>query len=163
MLQLPGPRARSAFRIAKLLEQLRALSSAVTGLDAGFVHFVDLAESLTAAERVILDALLSYGPREPHVSDDSGAQVLVVPRAGTISPWSSKATDIAHVCGLGSVRRIERGISYRLRSAQPLGKEHLALLAPALHDRMTEAALLDPAGAARLFEHAQPQPFARVA
>ncbi|HKD54122.1 MAG TPA: phosphoribosylformylglycinamidine synthase [Steroidobacteraceae bacterium] len=162
MLQLPGPRALSAFRIAKLLERLRALSSAVTGLDARFVHFVDLAESLTGAERAILDALLSYGPREPLVTDDSGTQVLVVPRAGTISPWSSKATDIAHVCGLGSVRRIERGIAYRVHAASPPSGAALHRLAPALFDRMTEEALFDPAQAARLFEHPQPRPATRV-
>src|SRR5215469_2947557 len=162
MLQLPGPRALSAFRIAKLLERLRALSSAVTGLDARFVHFVDLAESLTGAERAILDALLSYGPREDNAADDSGALVLVVPRAGTISPWSSKATDIAHVCGLGSVRRIERGIAYRVHAASPPSGAALHRLAPALFDRMTEEALFDPAQAARLFERPQPRPATRV-
>ena len=86
--------------------------------------------------------------------------VLIVPRAGTISPWSSKATDIAHVCGLDAVRRIERGIEYRLNAAPPLGRERLLRLAPLLCDRMTEMALLDSADAARLFEHAQPQPLA---
>src|SRR5256885_14987296 len=88
--------------------------------------------------------------------------VLVVPRSGTISPWSSKATDIARVCGLAGVRRIERGIEYRVRATRPLGSERLARLAPVLIDRMTEMALLDGAQAARLFEHSPPRPLARV-
>jgi len=162
MLQISGAPALSVFRIAKLLDRLRALEPAVHGLDARFEHFIDLAQPLSAGERALLGQLLTYGPRAPGAADEGAECVLVVPRVGTISPWSSKATDIAHVCGLGSVRRIERGISYRLRTARPLGRESLVLLAPALHDRMTETALLDPAQAARLFEHAQPQPFARV-
>ena len=123
------------------------------------MHFADLAQPLTDAERAILDALLTYGPRLPAATDAAaGAAVLVVPRAGTISPWSSKATDIAQVCGLGGVRRLERGIEYRLHARAALGARELARLAPVLFDRMTEMALLDAADAARLFEHAAPQP-----
>jgi len=158
MLQLPGPPALSAFRIAKLLDRLTALDARVTGLAARFMHFADLAQPLTDAGRAILDTLLTYGPRLPAATDAAaGAAVLVVPRAGTISPWSSKATDIAQVCGLGDVRRLERGIEYRLHSRAVLGARELTRLAPVLFDRMTEMALLDAADAARLFEHAPPQ------
>ena len=108
MLQLTGPPALSAFRIAKLLERLRLLEPAVAALDARFMHFIELAQPLTASERTILAQLLTYGPRLPEPADtDQGERLLVVPRAGTISPWSSKATDIAQVCGLTQVRRIE--------------------------------------------------------
>jgi len=163
MLQIPGPPALSAFRIAKLLERLGALEPAVTGLAARFMHFAELAQPLSAPEREVLAELLTYGPR-PEAPADAGAGecVLVVPRAGTISPWSSKATDIARVCGLQSVQRIERGIEYRVRAGRPLGNERLTRLAPVLFDRMTEMALLDGAQAARLFEHAQAQRLARV-
>src|SRR6202008_4789855 len=98
-------------------------------------HFVDIERALTAPERALLARLLRYGAREPAASARvAGTEVIVVPRFGTISPWSSKASDIAHVCGLDAVRRIERGITYRLHSAQPLGPERLAALAPVLLD-----------------------------
>jgi phosphoribosylformylglycinamidine synthase len=161
MLQIAGPPALSGFRIAKLLDRLGALEPAVTGLTARFMHFAELAQPLSAPEREVLAELLSYGPRM-EAPAEAGECVLVVPRAGTISPWSSKATDIARVCGLAGVQRIERGIEYRVRAARPLGNERLTRLGPVLFDRMTEMALLDSAQAARLFERAPPQPLARV-
>jgi phosphoribosylformylglycinamidine synthase len=162
ILQLPGPPALSAFRVAKLLERLTALEPAVRALAARFVHFVELAAPLSDTERAVLERLLDYGPRLPQPETHGGECLLVVPRAGTISPWSSKATDIAHVCGLESLRRIERGIEYRLNATHALERQALSRLAPVLSDRMTEAALLDPAEAARLFEHAPPRPLERV-
>src|SRR5256885_7761954 len=162
MLQIPGPPALSAFRIAKLLDRLGALEPAVTGLVAHFMHFAELAQPLSAPEREVLAQLLTYGPRPRAPADAAGECVLVVPRTGTISPWSSKATDIAPVCGLAGGRRIQRGIEYRMRAARPLGSARLARLAPVLFDRMTQIALLDGAPKARLVQHAQPQPLARV-
>jgi phosphoribosylformylglycinamidine synthase len=168
MLQLAGPVALSAFRIAKLLERLRARDPAVEGVEACYVHFVDLARTLGAPERQVLEELLTYGPRQPAAAGGAGGAagagecVLVVPRLGTISPWSSKASEIAQACGLGAVRRIERGIAYRLRARQALGPARLLQLAALLHDRMTEEVLLDDAAAARLFEHHAPRPFTCV-
>src|SRR5207244_9526216 len=159
----PGPPALSAFRITKLLDRLGALEPTVSALAARFMHFAELAQPLSAPEREVLAQLLTYGPR-PEAPAEAGAGecVLVVPRSGTISPWSSKATDIARVCGLAGVRRIERGIEYRVRATRPLGSERLARLAPVLFDRMTEMAPSDGAPAARLVEHAPPRPLARV-
>jgi phosphoribosylformylglycinamidine synthase len=162
MLQLAGPAALSAFRIAKLLERLRALEPTVSGLTARFMHFIDLAKPLSAREQAILGVLLTYGPTLPLTQEEEAERLLVVPRAGTISPWSSKATDIAQACGLSNVRRIERGIAYRLRAGRPLGAERLLRVATVLFDRMTEAVWLDPAQAARLFEHPPPRPAVRV-
>jgi phosphoribosylformylglycinamidine synthase len=162
MLQITGAPALSSFRIAKLLDLLRAREPAVTGLDSRFVHFVDLERPLTARERGILDRLLTYGPRMEESNDESGAVVFVVPRGGTISPWSSKATDIARVCGLTPVLRVERGIEYRIHASRALSREQLGALAAALFDRMTEMVLFDPSEAERLFGHAQPRPLARV-
>jgi phosphoribosylformylglycinamidine synthase len=162
MLQLPGPAALSAFRIAKLLERLQARAPEIAGLTARFVHFIDPAQPLSAREQAILAQLLTYGPRLPLGEEQGGEQLLVVPRAGTISPWSSKATDIVQVCGVAAVRRIERGIAYRLRTSTALGSERLQQVAEVLFDRMTEEVLLDPAQAARLFEHAQARPAQRV-
>jgi phosphoribosylformylglycinamidine synthase len=163
MLVLPGPPALSAFRLAKLLERLRALEPAVQELHARFVHFVDLAQPLSSAQRAVLAQLLTYGPSLPQaVADVRGESILIVPRAGTISPWSSKATDIAHVCGLTTLRRIERGIEYRVRAAHALEPASLMRLAPALCDRMTEMALFDAGAAARLFAQTPPQPLRTV-
>ena len=167
MLQLSGAPALSAFRIAKLLARLATLEPAVRSLDARFIHFVDTARPLEPAEQQILRRLLTYGPRiEPAAGrsgeNAAGETLLVVPRAGTISPWSSKATDIAHVCGLTAIRRIERGIEYRLLDTQPLGPERLAALAPVLSDRMTEMVLFNPEHAQRLFDHTAPKPLGRV-
>ncbi|HWW32414.1 MAG TPA: phosphoribosylformylglycinamidine synthase [Steroidobacteraceae bacterium] len=163
MLEIPGAPALSAFRIAKLLERLTAIEPTIRALAARFMHFADLERPLATGERGLLAQLLSYGPTFPaDVSAAAGERVLIVPRAGTISPWSSKATDIVQVCGLTSVRRVERGIEYRLSATRVLGPAELTRLAPALFDRMTEMALLDAGEAVRLFEHTRPRPLAIV-
>ena len=165
MLEIPGSAALSLFRISKLLRRLTSLDPAVSDLSSAFVHFVDVERDLSASETHVLKHLLTYGARAaapggPAATSGAGRAhlLLVVPRAGTISPWSSKATDIAHVCALSAVRRIERGIAYRVHATGELGRAQLAALAPALHDRMTEMVLFDAADAARLFEHAAPRP-----
>jgi len=162
MLQLPGARALSAFRIAKLIGRLSVLEPAVRSLDARFIHFVDTDRPLDFAERQILQQLLTYGPKSSPQDAADGEMLLVVPRAGTISPWSSKATDIAHVCGLTAIRRIERGIAYRLLDTRPLGPERLAAIAPVLFDRMTEMVLFKTEHAERLFGHTAPKPLVQI-
>ena len=165
MLTLLGAPALSPFRIAKLIASLRAGEPTVTGLTSRFVHFIDVERPLDASESGILGRLLTYGPKqEDGIADPAaaGVEVIVVPRAGTISSWSSKATDIAQVCGLGAVRRIERGISYRIQSSQPLSRARLEALAAPLFDRMTEMVLFDASAAAQLFEHAKPKQLSRV-
>ncbi len=167
MLVLRGTSALSPFRVAKLLERLVAVEPAVASVAARWVHVVDLSRPLTADEQVRLEALLRYGPREAAASvapaQEAGELVLVVPRPGTISPWSSKATDIAKVCGLEAVRRIERGIAYRLTSRDvALAGARLAALAPLLHDRMTEAALLELGAAETLFGYEPARPLRHV-
>ena len=110
-VKLPGRRALSDFRIAKLLPQVKAQLRDVHAIRTQFWHFAKLRRALSPAEGKTLSSLLTYGPafKDEHLSDDV---VLVVPRLGTISPWSSKATDIAHQCGLEAVERIERGTAY---------------------------------------------------
>src|SRR5262245_27861918 len=163
MLELPGASAVSDFRIAKLRPALEALQSGLGLISARFIHFVDLERDLDARERALLERLLTYGPREdanaPRVT---GAEIIVVPRFGTISPWASKATDIAHVCGLTAIRRIERGIVWTLASSAPLSREVLAKLSTPLFDRMTETALFARADAARLFAREATRPLRTV-
>ncbi|MBV8910482.1 MAG: phosphoribosylformylglycinamidine synthase, partial [Gammaproteobacteria bacterium] len=163
MLQLTGPAALSQFRLAKLLNRLRALDPQVLALEARFLHFADLVRPLSAEELRVLGQLLDYGPRPaPQPPTPDAGCVLVVPRPGTISPWSSKATDIVQVCGLTAVRRIERGVEYRLRAARPMDRGRLMCLAPVLHDRMTETALTELAQAARLFRQSPPRPLTHI-
>ena len=153
LLPLPGPRAFSDAALDKKLARIRARNPGVTGLCAQYVHFAELSAEPRAEERALLERLLSYGPRRP-VQPHSGEELVVVPRIGTISPWSSKATDIARSCGLQNVQRIERGVRYGVSGAI----HDRAALHTALHDRMTESVLRSPSEAARLFEHAEPQP-----
>ena len=105
----------------------------------------------------MLESLLHYGPRAPETTPD-GQTVLVVPRFGTVSPWSSKATDIAHVCGLAAVRRIERGVAYFVQAGRPLAQAEWSAVGAVLHDRMTESVLREAGEAEALFAHAAPQP-----
>ncbi|MEA3195895.1 MAG: phosphoribosylformylglycinamidine synthase [Betaproteobacteria bacterium] len=148
ILQLRGPRALSEFRLAKLVASLQKIDPGVRSVAAEHRHFIESDGALAAAERSRLERLLAYGmPAE----DAKGDLYLVVPRIGTLSPWSSKATDIARNCGLGRVRRIERGTAYYVRGG---GKD----LGAALHDRMTETVLRSFHEAARLFDRVPPRP-----
>ena len=103
-ISLRGRAALSPFRLAKLQDNLAAANPAhrIQGLAATFWHFVEISRALEAPERDKLERLLDYGPKSTD-SDDIGTLLLVVPRPGTISPWSSKATDIARNCGLDAV------------------------------------------------------------
>ncbi len=161
MLTLSGAPAISDFRLAKLLATIRGRVGHVTRLDSRYLHFVDVERSLTGDERRVLESLLHYGPRAPETTP-AGQTVLVVPRFGTVSPWSSKATDIAHVCGLTAVRRIERGVAYFLQAGQPLSQAEWSAVGAVLHDRMTESVLHEAGEAEALFAHAAPQPLATV-
>ena len=158
MLVLKGAPALSPFRLAKLLGRLRSLAPSASAIDAHFIHIVDVARPLEAAERGLLDSLLTYGPRI--VAAAAGGpgvrRLIVVPRPGTVSPWASKATDIARVCGLDAVRRIERGIEYRIAGVGGLDAEALRRLAAVLFDRMTEAVFVDETELAALFVHPEP-------
>ena len=159
MLILRGAPALSAFRHGKLLEQLSQKVPAVTGLYAEFAHFADVDGELTADQQQVLGRLLKYGPSVP-VQEPAGRLFLVVPRLGTISPWASKASDIAHNCGLQSIQRLERGIAYYV--AGELSDADAALIAAELHDRMTQRVLARLEDAADLFSHAQPKPMTSV-
>ncbi len=157
MLILPGAPALSAARLDKRVAALRGANPGVTAASARFVHFADADAELAPEARRVLDRLLDYGPRAA-LTDVTGRTLVVVPRIGTISPWSSKATDIAQSCGLAGVRRLERGIAWSI--AGPVADE--AALRAALHDRMTESVLDEPAQAAALFEHAPPRALSSV-
>lgn len=160
MLLLPGSPSLSQFRISRLISGLQAIESGIETLSARFIHFVDLADDLTDAELSILKELLSYGEYEV-IPETVKEKILVVPRAGTISPWSSKATEIAQRCGLDSVKRIERGFEYSLISKIPLSRYTKNRLAALLHDRMTQTVCFDGIDPGFFSEH-QPLPLQTV-
>ncbi|SBS30099.1 Phosphoribosylformylglycinamidine synthase [Marinomonas aquimarina] len=163
MLTLHGSAALSAFRKAKLLAGLQDLYPSITDIDAQFLHFVELksGQALTAEQQGVLEQALTYGAKSApiQVSDN---YVLVVPRLGTISPWSSKATDILHNCGLELVERAERGVQYFIHSSETFSDAQRTEIAALLHDRMTESVLLDVAAAETMFSHATPAPMTSV-
>jgi phosphoribosylformylglycinamidine synthase len=160
ILHLRGGAALSPFRRAKLLTSLRECVASVAVVDAEFWHFVEVSEALDARERDVLERILTYG--EKGIATKSGMTLLVTPRVGTLSPWSSKATDIARNCGLTKVRRIERGVVYTIVGAQ-LNDAQLKALTPLLHDRMTEQVFASVADGDKLFQHIDPQPLATIA
>ena len=160
MFQFRGGPALSPFRIRILLEKLRQALPGLEQVESQFLYFVDAEGELGSAERALLDKLLNDGMTPP--AAPAGELLLVVPRLGTISPWASKATDIAHLCGLKRLRRIERGIAYFLQGRRPLGRTALDTAAPLLHDRMTQSVLHDPGEAQKLFQQASPAPLHTV-
>ncbi len=162
-----GKAALSAFRLEKLRTALNDAVSGVILADTRYCYFSALkGQTLSKAQARLLDRVLNLGKSsgEPEGANDC-RRLLVVPRLGTISPWSTKATDIAQHCGLSEVERIERGVVYYLSIAggKPLGKAELAAVSPLLHDRMTETVLDGIAGAPeRIFQHGRPQPLETV-
>jgi len=157
ILKFPGPQALSDFRLKKLLAELVAVDALISGLAARYVHFVETDRPLSEKELDALGRILAYGSVLSGETGSSADVFLVVPRLGTISPWSSKATDIARRCGLDAVMRVERGIEYRIRAPHdPTAKRHEAVK-PLLYDRMVQT-LLDPGQEALLFQHEKPRP-----
>jgi phosphoribosylformylglycinamidine synthase len=162
MLHLRGCPAHSEFRLGKLLAQCREHVPALAGLSADYLHIAELDAQLTVPELDVLEKLLSYGPVQAG-EEAPGVPLIVVPRPGTISPWSSKASEIVHNCGLDKVRRVERGIIYTLDVPDSsLDLQQRTAILPLLHDRMTEVVLFDIDDTGALFRHAVPAPFARV-
>ncbi len=159
ILRLTGSTALSEFRRRKLLSQLRRAVPGIEDVNARFIHLVRLKGHMGMDERRRLERILSYGPRREHhpEHEEQGARFVVVPRIGTISPWSSKATDIAAHCGLGGVERLERGIVYHVCPAL-LAETHRDAIAALLHDRMTECVLMNVEAADALFEARAPAP-----
>ncbi|WP_430461737.1 phosphoribosylformylglycinamidine synthase [Thalassolituus sp. LLYu03] len=158
MLELRGAPALSSFRQTKILNKLQQVLPQVRGVYAEFMHFADLSADLADNERLVLERILRYGPKA-EVKAGEGELFLVVPRFGTISPWSSKATDIAHNCGLAGIKRLERGIAYYVEGISSADR---AAAAAVLHDRMVEVVLTNSAEAAGLFSNAQPAPLSTV-
>lgn len=156
MLILPGAPAFSNFRQEKLFDRLVGIEPKISRLYAEYVHFADLRESLSSSEAEMLAQLLTYGPKSERQTLD-GQLVLVVPRPGTISPWSSKATDIIHNAGLRKVKRVERGVAYHIQGSFSLDK-----VSSILHDRMMESLLPNLDAAEALFASEPPKQLSSI-
>ncbi|MCF8177032.1 MAG: phosphoribosylformylglycinamidine synthase [Sulfuritalea sp.] len=169
MAEFLALRGSSAFSAPRLARLKASISTLVSGLEIAAEHwyFIELEGSLNEEETARLKDLLGVPVNSP--APTAGELLLVTPRLGTISPWSSKATDIARNCGFASVKRIERGTAFYVaaaltpekKSAHPKGTSFGALVTR-LHDRMTESVLDSIDGARALFHHVPPQPLATV-
>jgi phosphoribosylformylglycinamidine synthase len=157
---LRGSPALSAFRIAKLLSRCQDAHLPVHDIYAEYVHFADVSAPLSADEHARLQRLLQYGPSLPE-HRSAGHLLLVTPRPGTISPWSSKATDIVHNCALSKILRLERGLAFYIQGPN-LNESQWQQLAALLHDRMMETVFTDLQQAGQLFSHHPPAPVQRV-
>ncbi|MBE8717968.1 phosphoribosylformylglycinamidine synthase [Cellvibrio polysaccharolyticus] len=156
MLILRGAPALSNFRTLKLLAGLQQHIPSVTGLSTQFVHFADVSEPLDEARQAVLAQLLTYGPKTEGDVSHEGQLFLVLPRIGTISPWASKATDIAKNTGLEAIRRLERGVAYFVSGT--LSEADRQQVAAQLHDRMVETVFGSFDEATQLFTRQQPAP-----
>lgn len=185
MLVLPGASSLSTVKRTVLTRSFQAAVPAVTSVDSVYLHLVQPTSDETLAElqdekakpREILKSLLTYGDDDrmdstkaylsssqldPQQKDQDGQYTLplyVLPRPGTISPWSSKATDIARICRLGShVKRIERGFLYLVRSSSPITLQDVQKVLPDIHDRMTQTVMTDTPAAFLVFPPVPPKP-----
>jgi len=174
MLILPGSNALSAFRSQRLLAQLQAVAPTIAAVQARFYHFIDAGAPLSLDDSERLSALLTYGEPVPQTQYEGVTEeFFVIPRLGTISPWASKATDIARNCGMAHIHRIERGVAYTvvLKSGilgtgfgapKKLAENELAAVAALLHDRMTETVLRSADQASALFDELEGRPLESI-
>jgi phosphoribosylformylglycinamidine synthase len=158
IITLKGRSALSDFRREKLLKVFRLQGLPVTDIQAFYIHMAEVDESWSEDHTARLAELIGYAT-DGYEAGDSDGLFLVVPRLGTISPWSSKATDIAGLCGLDTLKRIERGIAYILSG---VSHEFRADCVDLLHDRMTESVLQNTSQLSQLFVHHQPQPLVSI-
>jgi phosphoribosylformylglycinamidine synthase len=163
MLILRGSPALSSSRSQKLLHELTAEGVPLRGLTAHFVHLVDLSAPLSTEEHTVLERLLTYGPQVDAIALSGERRTRVVaPRPGTLSPWSSKASDIARICGLTTIRRIERVVAYELALDAGTPDAVVDRATARLHDRMTQAVFGTVEDCHVLFRHESPRPLAAV-
>jgi phosphoribosylformylglycinamidine synthase len=155
--------ALSPLRRDKLLAQIRERVPEVAYVHGELMHFIDVESSLPEEQLNVLYKLVEYGPRYPPGGWE-GSRLVVMPRPGTVSPWSSKATDIARNCGLRRVKRMERGIVFFVsdKDGLPVTAGQLEQVKPFLHDRMTQVVVGHIDQARILFAEHEPRPFTSV-
>ncbi|MDV6343716.1 phosphoribosylformylglycinamidine synthase [Nitrosomonas sp. Is37] len=161
MLQFRGHKAQSHFRLQKLSDLIKSIVPQFSAIDAEYWYFCETKRDLNQDELNILQKLLNIDPA--HQSPVAkGVFLLVLPRPGTISPWSSKATDIAHHCGLDVIERIERGVAFYIQHETALSDENRRAIEAIIYDRMTEAVFHSLSEAVVLFHHIEPAPLKEI-
>jgi phosphoribosylformylglycinamidine synthase len=158
---LPGSIALSPFRLEKLHASLKAAGVETGNIHARFVHLVASRAPLSTTDRDVLTQLLHYGDTRKMSEEPHQKPIFVMPRIGTISSWSSKATDIAHNCGLTNIIRIERGVAFFI-DATAISAAQRSVLISLLHDPMTETVLTSESDFTKLFETQAPPPLVAV-
>ena len=156
---LPGADALSVFRQQRLLSHLHQHGIELQSIHAQYLHFVWSDQELSSDQVKILGALLQYG--EPYTKPKANQSAIIIPRFGTVSPWASKATDIAHQCGL-NVLRIERGVRYEWSSKRTLSEAQQNTLNSVLFDRMTETIVPNEQDVKSLYQTLTDKPFTRI-
>jgi phosphoribosylformylglycinamidine synthase len=156
---LPGADALSVFRQQRLLSHLATQGIELSSITAQYLHFVWSDQELSASQVATLEALLHYG--EPFAGSKANQSAIVIPRFGTVSPWASKATDIARQCGL-EVLRIERGVRYQWSAKRNLNASQEQILETALFDRMTEVIVTAENDVQALYQTLPDRPFTRI-
>ncbi|MEE9447723.1 MAG: phosphoribosylformylglycinamidine synthase [Arenicellales bacterium] len=167
MISFSGASALSNFRRAKMLLALQTVCPQCSDVSARYIHFADVNAPLDKNEHAILEKLLKYGPSLDKHTLEHATEFLSIPRIGTITPWSTKATDIAKHCSLDKVLRLERGILWQLTHDDDLQDDVLfEQIKTVLIDPMTETLLANPgtdlSQASQIFDHAEPAPFKTI-
>ncbi|MFT6269388.1 MAG: phosphoribosylformylglycinamidine synthase [Alphaproteobacteria bacterium] len=162
MLNLFGSSMLSDFNKQKLIMRLKELDISITDISAHYVHFVDTNKDLSKEQHQTLTSLLRYGPKstDSQQTISENLSIVISPRAGTISPWSSKATNIANNCGLHAINRIERGVEYKFWGEEL--SAHSDTIKSEIHDRMTEMVLVNQQDATCLFVQSDAKPLQAV-
>ena len=150
---LAGASALSSFRRIRLLQALQQITPLITDVQARYLHLVLSVDALADEQQARLMALLGAGVEFTELENQTR---IVLPRFGTISPWSSKATDILHVCGLQSVVRVERAIEYQLPGLDRVEPQFVSIVDALLHDRMTETVVTESVECAAVFDEQEP-------
>jgi phosphoribosylformylglycinamidine synthase len=158
IVHIAGGPAYSKFRKEKLLGKLQKVNGQIKDIHSEYIHIVWCEKKITDTEKVILEKILHYGPKA-HSLKYKNNSIITIPRPGTISPWASRATDIANHCGLHDIKRIERAIAVyvELKDESLLSQDEKKGLSLLLHDRMTEISIFDLDEAHSLFSHLPPK------
>jgi len=159
IIHITGGPAYSKFRKEKLLRNLQIINNQIKDIHSQYIHIIWCEKKITATHKAVLEKILYYGPRAQALTFKNNI-IITMPRPGTISPWASRATDIANHCGLFHIKRIERAIAVyiELKNETLLSKNEKKVLSVSLHDRMTEVSIFNLDDTQSLFSFLPPKP-----
>ena len=153
-----GIQALRKFKINTLNERIKRLIPGLEIIGTEYIHFIETDKELSQSNKKTLHKLLNYSPEVD--LENSKHTITVAPRIGTISPWSSKASEICKLCGLSVISRIERGINYHLNRI--INANELVTLLELVMDKMTESHLQSLSDSELLFNELMPNEFITI-